>query len=130
RRLVRARRSCLPSPFALVGRGLGVGHVVEVAFEGVEAPRTHGPVRREPLVDLLKGLGPDPGEAPLGVDAGFYQPGVAEPAEVLGNGRLAYGKRIDELAHGPLTISEEVENPPPVPLRQYLEGGQHWDSIT
>jgi hypothetical protein len=58
--------------------GLGrIVHVVEVLLEGVEAGGPHGPVGGEPPVDLLQRLAADVVEAPLGVDPGFDQAGVA-----------------------------------------------------
>ena len=48
-----------------------------VLLEGVEAGGPHGPVGGEPPVDLLERLAADVVKAPLGVDPGFDQAGVA-----------------------------------------------------
>jgi hypothetical protein len=109
-----------------VGR---IGHVVEVSLEGVEARGPHGPVGGEPLVDLLQGLAADAVEAALGVDAGFDQTGVAEDTEVLGDGRLADGKGLDEVSDRALAVPEEIEDAPAVALGQHLERRQHGLSI-
>ena len=46
-------------------------------------------------------------------------------AQVLGHARLAQIEPVDELAHRPLALPEQLEDAPPRRLRQNLKGRAH-----
>ena len=58
-------------------------HPVEMAFERIHVGRPEPPERRQPLVDVSQRLGPDPIDAPLGLDPRFHEAGLSQDAEVL-----------------------------------------------
>lgn len=77
----------------------------------------------QPGVELLKGLGPNSVHAPLRIGPGFDQAGVAHHPEVLGDRWLAEPQSLDQLADGPLTGSQIVEDGLPARFAEDLEGG-------
>jgi hypothetical protein len=96
-----------------------------MAFEGVEAASPQAPVRGEPPVELLEALRTQLVKAPLGIGFRLDQSSLAEHPEVTRGVRLAQSGPGDELAHGPGTIDEEIEYPPPGRLGHDLERGGH-----
>jgi hypothetical protein len=91
-----------------------------MVFESVEVRRPEPAVRRQPVVELRKGLWPDPVEPALRVGAGLNEPRVFEDAEVLGDAGLADLKAIHDLAYRPLAVSEQIEDRHPPRLGQDL----------
>jgi hypothetical protein len=92
-----------------------------VVFELVEVSRPKLAVGGEPVVELREWLRPDPVQPALCIGARLDEPGVLEDAEVLGDGRLAEAKAVDELADRPLTVPEQIEDRQPPWLGQDLE---------
>ena len=101
------------------------GHRVEVALERVEAVTPRRPVRREPLVDLLQRLGPEPVDPALGVGADLDHSGVAQHPQVLRHRGLADVQRRHQVADRALPLPQEVEDPAAVGLGEHLEHGHY-----
>jgi len=74
-------------------------HAVEVAFESIDVSGPEAAELSEPLIDLLERLWFQPVEAALAVDCRFDETGVAQHAQVLGDGRLRHAKLALDLAH-------------------------------
>ena len=100
-------------------------NAVEMAFESIEVGGPEPAELVEPSVHLLKGLGLQPVEAALGVHGGFHEAGVAEHAEVLGDGWLRHMEPALDLTHGLLGGDEEAQDGAAVGLGNDLEGGFH-----
>ena len=76
---------CSTVPSA-IGRSSGMAllsRLLQVAFEGVEALAPEPPIRLQPLVELVQGLGAQGIEAPLGVDPDPDEPGITQHPQVL-----------------------------------------------
>ena len=71
-----------------------------MAFEGVEVNRPELAELIEPGIEFLKRFGPETVEAALSVDGGFDETGVAEHAEVLGDGGLRHAELTFDVADG------------------------------
>jgi hypothetical protein len=82
---------------------------VEVAFESVDVSGPEATKGSEPGVDLLKWFRFEPVETALCVDGGFDETGVAQDAQVLGDGRLRHPKLTLDVAHGVLRGDEEAQ---------------------
>ena len=63
-----------------------------MAFESIDVGGPEAAELCQPGVDLLKGFRLQPVEAALCVDRGFDETGVAEHAQVLGDGGLRHSK--------------------------------------
>jgi len=75
---------------------------IEMAFERIHVHRPQAPERSEPGIELFERLGPDPIDAPLGLDARLHETGLAQYAEVLGHRRLRHPQPPLDLADGSL----------------------------
>jgi hypothetical protein len=115
------KRSGAPARRSPTISWLDAFHVVEMSFQRVEAAAPGGPVGRQPLVDLAERLGPDPVQAPLRVGAHLDQARLAQHPQVLGNAGLADAQRGHQVADGLLPLAQQVQDPPPMRLGQYLE---------
>jgi hypothetical protein len=97
---------------------------VEVTFEGVEAGGPQRSIGGEPVVDLAERVGAHAVEAVLRGDTGFDEAGVAEHAQVFGDGGLADAEGVDEVADGALPVgAEEVEDAPAIGFGEDGERG-------
>jgi hypothetical protein len=103
----------------------GVVHLVQVAFEHVEALAPQRAVGRQPVVDFAQWVEPQPVYATLGIHAGLDEAGLTQHAQVLRDGRLAHRQQLDELSHGSCAAAEEVEDAASVGLGEDLEGCRH-----
>lgn len=75
-------------------------HAVEVAFESIDVSGPEAAELRQPGIELLKWLGFEPVETALRVDRGFDEAGIAQHAQVFGNGGLRHAKLALDLSHG------------------------------
>jgi hypothetical protein len=92
-----------------------------MAFEHIDVGRPQAPERRQPGVDLLEWLGPEPIDAPLGFDARFHEAGLAQHAEVLGHLGLRHPQPTFDLADGALRRRKQTEDGSAVRLRDDRE---------
>ena len=92
-----------------------------MALEGVEPVAPRHAVGRQPLVDGVERLGPEPVHAAWPGHGDVDEPRLAQHAEVLGHERLAHAERVDELAHGTLPRSKQVEQAPAIGVGHDLE---------
>ncbi len=100
-------------------------HAVEVALESIDV---HGPEAAEgiqPGIELLQGFGPETIEAALGVDGGFDKAGVAQDAEVFGDGRLGQLEATLNVADRLPGGDEQAEDGAAVGLGDDFEDGLH-----
>jgi len=74
-------------------------HAVEVAFEGIYVSGPEPAELSQPGIDLLKWSRFQPVEAALCVHRGFHETGVAQDAQVLGDGRLGHAKVAFDFAN-------------------------------
>ena|ERR1700759_1619614 len=100
-------------------------HAIEMAFESVDVNRPEAAELLQPGVEFLKWSGLEPVEAALRVHGGFDKAGVAEDAEVLGDGRLGHAEVTLDLADRLLGGGEESEDRATVGLGDDLEGVFH-----
>ena len=92
------------------------------------ASRCRSQARRygvQPLVQVAERLEPDAVDATLRVGARVHEACVSQNLQVFGDRRLAERQRPNEVAHRPLVLDEEVEDPPPALLGQDLERARH-----
>jgi hypothetical protein len=94
-----------------------VVHLVEVAFEVVEAGAPQRPVRSKPLVHLAQRFGSNPIDPPLSLNPGVHQAGVPEQAQMLGDGRLGHRQSGYQLADRAFSQPQQVQDLAPVALR-------------
>jgi DNA-binding transcriptional ArsR family regulator len=99
-----------------------------MALQIIKVPVPRAPVGLEPLIHGTQGLRSYAVEPPLGVAAYGDEPGLAQNAQVLGDGRLTEGQLADELADRPFGAAQEIQDPPAIGLCEYLEHG-HRSSI-
>jgi hypothetical protein len=95
-----------------------------VIFESVEVSRPQLAVGGEPLVELSEWLRPDAVQAALRIGARLDEPRLLEDAEMLRDGGLAEADAVDELADGPFTVAEQIEDLKPARLSQDLQRRQ------
>ena len=96
---------------------------VEVAFERIEAlrpERADGAIQSSISRICSARTRVEPS---LRLDARLDEPGLAQDAQVLGDGGLAQRQSADELADGPLAFTQQIEDSPPVRLGQDFERG-------
>lgn len=92
-------------------------------FKVVEARGPHPPVGRQPLVEHPERLRPYSVQATLRVGAHLDQAGLAQDAQVLGDGRLAQIEPLYQIAHRRFGRLQEIEDAPAVRLCEDLERG-------
>jgi hypothetical protein len=100
-----------------------------VLFEAGEPPLPELSVGGDPGIDLPERIRAESIHAPLAVDADVDEPGVAQHSKVLGHERLAHREPIDELAHGPFAVAQQVEDAAAVGFGEELERGDHGMSM-
>jgi hypothetical protein len=71
-----------------------------MAFEGVYVSGPESAELIEPGIDLLKWFGAEAVETTLGVDGGFDETGVAQHAQMLGDGGLRHAKSPLDVSDG------------------------------
>lgn len=96
-----------------------------MSVETVERRDPVAPVGLEPFVDLPQRRGIEAIHPQLSVHAGDDHAGVAQYAEVLGDGWLAQPNLRDELAHGGLTVAQHTHDRAAVWLGEDGKGGGH-----
>jgi len=98
---------------------------VEVVLKRIDVPGPEAAEGSQPGIDLLEGLGTEAVEAALRVDGGFDEAGLAEHAQVLGDGGLGHAKPALDFADGLMGGEQEAEDGAAVGFGDDLEGGFH-----
>ena len=98
---------------------------LEVLFEAGEPPLPELSIGGDPGIDLPEWLRAKSIHAALAIDAYLDEPRVTQHTKVLRDGRLAHRERLDELAHGPLTVAQQVKDAATVRFGQQLERSDH-----
>ena len=101
-----------------------MGGALEVALERVEAPGEFLTVRFEPFVEFTKGFDAQAIQPALGILANLDEAGVAQHLEVTGDAGLVHPDLLDQLADGPLTAADGIEDVPPCRFGDHLEDGE------
>src|SRR5829696_8443999 len=94
-------------------------------FERVETATPELTIGGKPPIHVGERLGPQPVPAPLALSAHTHDTGVAQDAQMLRHPRLADREPVDQLADGPFAVTEQVENPPALRVREDVESGVH-----
>ena len=92
-----------------------------MAFEGIDVSGPEAAELRKPVIHLLKRFGLQTVETALGVHRGFDETGVAQHAQVLGNGRLRHMKLALDISNRLLRRNQEAQDRPAVRLRNDFE---------
>src|SRR5215210_499468 len=100
-----------------------------MSFERVETASPELPVGREPRIQLGERLGAKAVHAPLPVRPHPHEPGLAEHPQVLRHARLAEPDSLDELADGPLALTQELQDAAPSRLGENGKGSTHEGDI-
>jgi hypothetical protein len=100
-------------------------HAIEMAFERVEMSGPEVAELSQPVNDLMKRLRSQPVEAALGVHGGFDEAGLAQHAQVLGDGRLRHAKLTLNLSHRLLGGEQKAQDGAAVGLGNDFEDGFH-----
>ena len=74
-------------------------HTIKVAFESIDVRGPEPPELSQPGVHLLKWFRFEPVETALCIHGRLHEPGLAQHAQVLGNGRLRHAKLPLDLSH-------------------------------
>src|SRR5829696_7860407 len=98
-------------------------------LESVEALAPVPAIRGQPCVHLGERGGAQGVQPTSTVSADGDEPGGAEDPQVPGDTRLRDAQVTDELPHGPLTITQEIEYLPAQGVGERGERG-HGESIT
>jgi hypothetical protein len=80
----------------------------------------------EPRVELHQRFRTEPVEPPLSIPANLDQPSVAQHLEVTRHARLMHPDRLDQLADGPLTLTDDIKDSPPGRFSDHLEDCDLW----
>ena len=76
---------------------------------------------REPVVDILEGLGSDPAGPPLRLAAARDEPGTLQHLQMLGDRGKAHRERLGQLRHRRLARGESGQDRPPRGIGQRRE---------
>lgn len=95
-----------------------------MVFEAIQVGRPELAIGRKPVVELYEGLRPDSVQPSLGVHPYVDEPGVPENSEMLGHGRLADAEPVDELAHRPFAVAQQIEDREAAGLGENLKCGK------
>ncbi len=79
---------------------MGLGRAVEVTFERIYVRGPEAAERSQPGIDLLQGFRFEAVETALCVHRGFNDAGIAQHAQMLGDGGLRHAEAALDLAHG------------------------------
>ena len=82
--------------------------LVQVLFQRIQPAAPQLPIGSKPGIQLGERLGAKPVPAPLPVGPNPDEPGVAQHPQVLRNARLAEPQLLDELADGPLALTQKL----------------------
>ena len=100
-------------------------HAIEVAFESIHVGVPEAAELGQPGVHLLEALGLKAVEAALRVDGGFDEAGLAQDAEVFGNGGLGHAEAALDVADRVFGGGEQAEDGAAIGLGDDFEGGFH-----
>ena len=100
-----------------------------MAFEKIDVRRPETTELSEPSVELLEWSGLQSVETALGIHCRFDEAGVAQDAEVLGDGRLRHAELTLDLTVGLLGRGQEAEDRAAIGLGDDLEGIFHGPNI-
>jgi len=89
---------------------VGLIDATEMALEGIDVRGPEATELREPCVHFHQRLGPKAVKAALRVDGGLNETGVAEYAQVLGDGGLGHAQLALDFADGLLGRDEKAED--------------------
>ena len=101
-------------------------HVVEVALQSIDVSGPEAAELGQPRIQLLKWFRFQPVETALRIYRGFDEAGIAQHAQVLGDGRLRHAKSALDLANGLLGRDQEAQYGAAVRLRNDFEYGFHF----
>jgi hypothetical protein len=96
--------------------------MLEMLLESIQVGCPEVAVRAEPVVDGVQGFGLQAVDTALVVDADGDQAGLAQDAQVFGDGGLSGGEGVDELADGPFGVEQKIENAAPSGLGEHGKG--------
>ena len=96
-----------------------------MAFESIHVSGPEPAERSQPGIHLLQWFRFQPVETALGVHRGFHETGLAQHAQVLGDGRLRHTKLTLDLSHRLLGRDQEAQDRAAVRLRDDFEYGFH-----
>src|SRR5579863_2482281 len=100
-------------------------HAIKVAFESIQVSGPEAAELSQPGIDLLKGPRFQPVETALCVHGGLHETGVAQHAQVLGDGRLRHTKLTLDLSHRLLGRDQEAQYRAAVRLGNNFENRFH-----
>jgi hypothetical protein len=81
-----------------------------VALESIYVSGPEAAEWSQPGIELLQWFGPESVEPALGVYRGFHEAGIAQHAQVLGNGRLRHAKLTLDFSHGLLRRDQQAQD--------------------
>ena len=96
-----------------------------MTLEGIDVRGPEAAELRQPRIELLEGFRFEAVETALRVNGGFNKTGVAEDAEMLGDGGLGHAQAALDVSDGLLGGAEEAEDGAAVGLGNDFEGGLH-----
>ena len=100
-------------------------HSIQVAFESVDVSGPEAAELGEPGIDLLEWSRFQPVETSLSVHRGFNKTGIAQHAQVLGDGRLRHTKLTLDLAHRLFRRDQKAQDRAAVRFGNDFEYGFH-----
>jgi hypothetical protein len=96
-----------------------------MTLQGVEPLRPKSAIRSEPRVDLGERRGVELVPPLLRLVTDAHEASVTQHAEVLGHAGLADPEDVDQVAHGAVAVTEQVEDPAPSGLGDDVECNRH-----
>src|SRR3984957_12050000 len=97
---------------------------VKLVLESIEMGCPEPAVRRQPGIARRERFGSDAVPPPWRVGSNLDNPGLLQRPQVLRDGRLAQVEMLDQLAHRPLPVPEQVEDGLPAGVTESLKGGE------
>jgi hypothetical protein len=101
---------------------LGGLHVFEQGVQAVEVALPKAAIAIEPGLELLERRGSQRIDSALRVDADIDETGVAQNTQMLGYLRLAKAEAIDEVANGPWSVEQQLNDVETIGLGQRSKG--------
>jgi len=80
-----------------------------VALESIYVSGPEAAEWSQPGIELLQWFGPESVKPALGVYRRFHESGIAQHAQVLGNGRLRHTKLTLDFSHGLLRRDQQAQ---------------------
>src|SRR6185312_10786014 len=96
-----------------------------VAFQRVYVRGPEAAELRQPRIELLKWLRPQPVHTPLCIHRGLHKPSLTQHPQVLGDGRLRHAQLTLDLPHRLLRDGQKPQYRPAVGFGNDFEGGWH-----